>query len=831
MFEPKGRLASTYSSRLMSESSSNNMREYLKAQTKEFEIDVGSEKIQINYDTKTRTIIIEHYLGEIEDIFRNLRGRYLFDYAIFLDETTKIIQNFGRCHVIQFDSPDEIESLQHIEQLFKRELLDKDIVKQLWDILDSYSKESNNITNNDLIKLAKTLFHFLLKHFLIEQFKQTPDWIDLIDVELDQRYIQVLKKLRKNIPTDFEFAQLLQPSYPPRYLELLYEMVIIPLIALNKGDSHHSDKIDLRILRKGTGSFYTPQEIAHRITSRTLSSWLKDQTNLDVYDISKVQDISESVREEAIRKLKEIRIIDPAVGAGAFLLAAAEWLFIARRVLGDTTPKERIRAEIVTNNLHGVDIQVDSRDTTSKLLLLWSGVHHNIQSSIFQSTIKCGNSLIGSVRRETGFSHHGYPFDWWREFPAVMKKNQGFDVVLGNPPYGNIIDPTEKTQVLNYQICDVSSGRTGSWNAAPLFVVRSTDLLRDGGFLGLLLPNSILRVTQFTKVRKFILDNLTPIIIIDEARPLADVTLEMFSFIAKKAQNVSTDVDIISKRTDVKFHHSVSVEKLRKTDIIVMYYDDLLDDLLRRGKIGLMKASRGADIPKKFVRTKKIDGFHIPYITSGRSVKKFRIDQKYLRYANEWYHNKPSLLYSYENELLVATKNYPFPRCMIKSPGMIHGGGIVSIEMSEEYDSRTVGLILNSRLIQYICVRYFTNYSQLTTCLNTGIMENIPIIYPDEPKLFKLIFNELETIYKKGDKFSQKRRILEEIANALVYELYLFEDTSLSERLSDRMQYYVIGDALERGEILSHILDDPRIKEIFRNHIVKRIETAPRMNH
>lgn len=76
----------------------------------------------------------------------------------------------------------------------------------------------------------------------------------------------------------------------------------------------------------------------------------------------------------------------------------------------------------------------------------------------------------------------GHPFHWTAEFPEARQKQSGqysmcFDVVIGNPPYGNILSDNEKFIVDSYE--------TGGINdIAAQFVERELQLLEIGGYFG-----------------------------------------------------------------------------------------------------------------------------------------------------------------------------------------------------------------------------------------------------------------------------------------------------------------------------------------------------------
>jgi hypothetical protein len=313
-------------------------------------------------------------------------------------------------------------------------------------------------------------------------------------------------------------------------------------------------------------------------------------------------------------------------------------------------------------------------------------------------------------------------------------------------------------------------------------------LLRQDGELALLIPNSILRVKQFTKTRQFILEHLKLWKITDEGSPFDDVTLEMVTiFCAKQKHESDFDVKVESRRPGFEQKNSVPMRLLHSSKIFSIYHDEIFEMILKKGQRNLLVASRGRDIPHEFVKQSKTKGFTIPYITSGRSVHRYLIDTEYQTYTNDWYLRNNGLKKSFSNEFLVATKNYRFPRSVIKPVGMIHGGGIVQItSTSGEINMKTLGLILNSRLIQYICTRYLTNYSQLTTCLNTGIIEELPIILPEYPEVYAILFDSLSRLHNEEQSLEHDRciKILETVSEALVYDLYFGNSRVLEKEVT-----------------------------------------------
>jgi hypothetical protein len=66
--------------------------------------------------------------------------------------------------------------------------------------------------------------------------------------------------------------------------------------------------------RKGSGSFYTPQEIVNYMVDESLKAYLGD----DIKDLQNLSSLEKSQKNQLVKKLSEVKILDPACGSGAF---------------------------------------------------------------------------------------------------------------------------------------------------------------------------------------------------------------------------------------------------------------------------------------------------------------------------------------------------------------------------------------------------------------------------------------------------------------------------------------------------------------------------------
>jgi len=594
--------------------------------------------------------------------------------------------------------------------------------------------------------------------------------------------------------------------------------------------------LSARSIKKDTGTYYTPEELAYLISIDAILAWVSGNTTPRVQRIEDLNTLTVDERVGLIEKLDQMRIMDPSAGEGVFLLASAEILNEALAVLGDDRTESERRRSIVTKNLYGVDLSSHGTRTTGRELCTWASMD-------YAPNILQGNSLLGfleepEIRRDLdtqllldiGRSEDSSlkrelektsSFHWVSQFSDVFSgRDSGFDVIVGNPPYGSILGMIERCHISSSYSFNVGGNRTGTWNSAAHFIVRAVSLLKNGGQLGFLVPNSILRVKQFTKTREFILDNTELWKIVDEGSPFDGVTLEMVSLFMRKGEKVSKgSVKVESRRSGLRQSNVVELEVFKKAKVFPIYYDDFFERVQERSTRNQLIATRGRDIPKIHTRKQRETSYHIPYITSGRSVHRYVINEPYVTYTNDWLFQDRALTDSYENELLVATKNFRYPRCVLKPPGIVHGGGIVKIvPQYGDANLRVLGLILNSRVVRNICIRYLTNYSQLTCCLNTGIMEELPLILPTHDRVYSTLFDNLSQHYSVSN---NPEPVLERVADALVYSLYLEEDNRLEGMINERLEEEASNQVLRvvdkeiLGEV-SHILETRAVRELER---------------
>ncbi|MDO8896311.1 MAG: N-6 DNA methylase, partial [Bacteroidales bacterium] len=262
------------------------------------------------------------------------------------------------------------------------------------------------------------------------------------------------------------------------------------------------EKIDSqKTRRKKDGIFYTPKYITKYIVENTIGKLCEEKrTELDIVDEeyskgrkNRKKDTIKTLEDKLIEYrnwLLSLTILDPACGSGAFLNQALDFLITEHRKIDDLRAQlfgsglvfSDITTDILEKNIYGVDLNEESVEI-AKLSLWLRTAQKGRKLNKLNNNIKCGNSLIDDpeVAGEKAFN-------WQNEFPEIFA-NGGFDVVIGNPPYGAKLEKADKDFLKkNYRITEYN------YDTYNFFFELSLKILKENSFLGFITPNTFLVV-------------------------------------------------------------------------------------------------------------------------------------------------------------------------------------------------------------------------------------------------------------------------------------------------------------------------------------------------
>ena len=110
--------------------------------------------------------------------------------------------------------------------------------------------------------------------------------------------------------------------------------------------------------RKKSGAFYTPQSLVREVSRSALVYGLasSDVAPIQVASALDGNIPSPAVRGRLLDSVREIRVLDPACGSGAFLVHVLEEIAGLQLRLGDLRAPHEIRRALLTRSIYGVDL-------------------------------------------------------------------------------------------------------------------------------------------------------------------------------------------------------------------------------------------------------------------------------------------------------------------------------------------------------------------------------------------------------------------------------------------------------------------------------------------
>jgi hypothetical protein len=209
---------------------------------------------------------------------------------------------------------------------------------------------------------------------------------------------------------------------------------------------------------RGSGSYYTPPWVADRIARVTLATVLQGRKARPLAPLS-------------------LRVLDPAIGAGVFALAAVA--AIANAVGEQLADARAIAAR---DCIYGIEVNELAAETCR--LAVWLGASRpGRPAAIPGEHISVRDALASPPRR------------------------RDFDLVIGNPPWGVRVSAHQAqawTQVSPQAL-------RGHHDSFLFFLGLAAEAARDDGAIGLLLPDAVLTQVRYERMRHYLLQRFRPL--------------------------------------------------------------------------------------------------------------------------------------------------------------------------------------------------------------------------------------------------------------------------------------------------------------------------------
>ena len=385
---------------------------------------------------------------------------------------------------------------------------------------------------------------------------------------------------------------------------------------------------------------------------------------------------------------------------------------------------------------------------------------------------------INFLRHKLDSNGNGYKnaFEWRFEFPEVLDENGdfiGFDLVIGNPPYGVDLSTEDRQKYKSiYNLI--------STNTAQLFILFADKIASQNGINTFIVPKSLAYVAQWKPLRDFLQPNL--FLLTDCGKAWSYVLLEMVIYAVHKNHKYEsyTNTFLPPLNQPIKERDLGIVIDKNLISLFGLFVNGLnqkeIDLGVKIHNAGEMmgkycKNSRGVTFQKHLIERGKY-GF-----IGGKEIDKYHIKQYkgFLKSVK----NIPNNAIIKENALLaqnIVTENRII--AMLPQKQKAYLLDTINQLVFTGLDSRFAWALLNSKLMNFYIARFIFSKAKMTMHFDSPATDKIPLpkLNAKSQKITNEIINLVDKILESKAKDSQNSTtLLESQIDDLIYQLYALD--------------------------------------------------------
>jgi hypothetical protein len=446
-----------------------------------------------------------------------------------------------------------------------------------------------------------------------------------------------------------------------------------------------------------------------------------------------------------------------------------------RSEIGTNDPK-KLKLEKLKGELFNYTQQVGLFERSKKEQTEW-----NKKVNLLGTDIKTLDNEIEEIKSNKIYEN---AFEWRFEFPDVLNDNGdfvGFDVVIGNPPYGVDFSTSEKNFIKSSYY-----SMEGDFDSYIYFFEKSFSLLKTNSKLSFIVPNNLLIQKFGKKIRELILNDYSIEFIIDLGLGAFDeAVVPTAIIILNKKPNINQIVKFLFRPKDFsEEYQKIDQNSFKENENLAFnlqinpqernLINKLKSSSIQLGKICEIKI--GIECTPNFITDKPISEFSKPLVR-GRNFNKYSIQfenaPKYVEYKRELLHRaREERLFVIPRKILIRQTG----DCVISTldENKLYAWKSVFVLLSDEkkYHLNFLLALLNSKTINFFYQKLVGEGGRTFAQVKGVNLVLLPIketaIDSQQPLMNKV--NEILSI-KSQDPQADTQGLEQEI-DTMVYKLY-----------------------------------------------------------
>lgn len=569
---------------------------------------------------------------------------------------------------------------------------------------------------------------------------------------------------------------------------------------LNKIDKTEDIFLQFYAKRKKEGGYYTTDKITNLIISEVLILLIYKLSLLKVKSFEDLKTLTLENKQKLNSLIIHLTVCDPSCGSGAFLITYANKMVDVLIQLGEK--KDEVFFKVLENT-YGYDINENAIKLCRLKLFKWFfelNFNHNKLTSTFEL-------IENNVQVKDSITQPIY---------------QKFRIIIGNPPYGNILSETQKITLEQQGIFHK--------DMYCAFILKALEW--SNGIIGFLVPKSFLIRQSYIDLRVLLLEKANLIKIYDIGPNIfKKATNEVQIVIYEKENTKNKNLEVYNpsgmkiltyrnqKFDTLKFCKNPQCPLYDRSKKVYGYsFNDrcpscgfknqpinririkidksmlsILDKIEKTGNLNYLNVQ---DFPKlirgeedrglaavRDILEDNLSGSCI-FLNAKNDLMRYRfqknksfdigkINPKKLKGENYEYYTNPKLLIKHNNT---------FPVAVYTEEDVCFTSSIYSLLHKNKNELKYLCALLNSSLIKFYCIYGINNQINTTINLNQYMIRHLPIPVIDNETKSNLAskVDSLITLYDHPEKNEQFiMEILEEI-DKIIFQIYLVTKEEIS---------------------------------------------------